>query len=99
MRERHAVERNVEDLNVNPSKKTKQEQRKSKKNVKNSKDLDEIEKIKELYEEIKAKQKKKEQSEFDSELFCCTLATELKELVPILRHRANTKLEMPSSNI
>ena len=72
--ELHAVEPNVEDLNVNPFKKTKLEQRKSKKNVKNSKDLEETEIITELYEEIKAKQRKKEQFKFDSEnLFCSTL--------------------------
>ena len=74
MGELHAVEPNVEDLNVNPFKKTKLEQRKSKKNVKNSKDLEETEIITELYEEIKAKQRKKEQFKFDSEnLFCSTL--------------------------
>ena len=64
--ERHAVKRNIEDLNVNPSKKAKLEQRKSKENVKNYKDLEEIEIIKELQEEITEKQKKKDKSEFDS---------------------------------
>ena len=43
MGEHHAVEPKVEELNVNPSKKTKQKQLKSKKNVKNSKDLEENE--------------------------------------------------------
>ena len=61
--QRYTVKRNVEDLNLNPSKKTKLEQRKSKKNVKNFEDLEEIEIIKEVHEEIKAKQKKKEQSD------------------------------------
>ena len=59
MAEHHAIRRNVEDLNVNPSKKTKIEQWKSKKNVKVSKDLEQIEIIKELHEEIKAKNKRK----------------------------------------
>ena len=57
--EHHAIQRNVEDLNVNPPKKTKIEQWKSKKNVKVSKDLEQIEIIKELHEEIKAKNKRK----------------------------------------
>ena len=96
--ERHATDPNAKDLNVNPSKKIKRERRKSKENVKNSKDLEEIEIIKEFHEEIKAKQKYKEQSEFDCEtLFRSTFATELKYLVRILRHRA--KHEMSSSNI
>ena len=72
--EHHAVERNVEDLNINPSKKTKQKQQKSKKIVKNSKDLEENEIIKELHEEIKAKQRKKEQSQFNSENRSCNRA-------------------------
>ena len=67
--ERHATDPNAKDLNVNPSKKTKRERRKSKENVKNYKDLEEIEIIKEFHEEIKAKQKYKEQSEFDCETF------------------------------
>ena len=93
--DRQAIERNVEDLNVNPSKKTEREQQKSKKNVKNSKDLEQIEIIKESQEEIKAKkQKKKEQSEFNLEKpFRSTLAKELKELVPILRHRAKHEIK------
>ena len=57
--EHHAIQRNVEDLNVNPPKKTKIEQWKSKKNVKVSKDLEQIEIIKELHEEINAKNKMK----------------------------------------
>ena len=57
--EHHAIQRNVEDLNVNPPKKTKIEQWKSKKNVKVSKDLEQIEIIKELHEEMNAKNKRK----------------------------------------
>ena len=60
--------------------------------------------IKELHEEIKAKQKKKEQSEFDSEfdsekLFCSTLATELKEQVPILRLVKNVIFKYKMENM
>ena len=62
--ERHAIERNVEDLNLNTFKRTKLGQWESKKNVKNSKDLEEIEIIKELPEEMQTKQKKQEESEF-----------------------------------
>ena len=91
--ERHATDPNAKDLNVNPSKKIKRERRKSKENVKNSKDLEEIEIIKEFHEEIKAKQKYKEQSEFDCEnLFRSSFATELRDLVPILRHRAKHEI-------
>ena len=56
--------------------------------------------IKELHEEIKAKQMKKEQSEFDlGNFFCGTLAADLKELLATLGIVQNTKLEMSSSNI
>ena len=56
--------------------------------------------IKELHEENKAKQKKKEQSEFDSEkLFCSTLVTELKEQVPILRLVKNVIFKYKMENM